>query len=96
MHVKLDIADNAAKEIETLKKECGFETDKDFIDGAITLLKWAVKQARDGNAVASVDEREANYVELQMDFLEHVRPHPEVKVNQHEALHQQNTRKAGA
>lgn len=74
MRVELDIKDNAFREIRTLMKECNFKTEKEFFDGAITLMRWAVTQARNGNLVAAVDKHDSNFVELQMDFLEHANP----------------------
>lgn len=74
MRVQLDIPDNKFNELKALIEECGFATNKEFFDNAITLFKWVVKQARKGNVIASVDESERRYTELQMPFLERVSP----------------------
>jgi hypothetical protein len=70
--IQIDLSEDRYKEIESLIEECGFSTKKDFFDNAITLLKWTVKQARRGLSIASVNEREKKYTELQMPFLERV------------------------
>ncbi len=67
--VQIDLPEDRYQEIESLIEECGFATKKEFFDNAVTLLKWVVKQARKGLSIASVNEREKRYTELQMPFL---------------------------
>jgi hypothetical protein len=72
--LQIDVPENKYAELEALIKECGFATKKEFFDNAVTLFKWAVGQARRGNSIAAVDERAGKFTELQMPFLEHVKP----------------------
>ena len=53
-------------------KECGFDTQKEFFNNAVTLLKWALQHAKNGHAIAAIDNKESRFFELQMPFLQHV------------------------
>jgi hypothetical protein len=66
-----------ARELEELMRECGVETKKDFINNALSLLKWAVRETKRGNAIASVDEKHGKYRELHMPILSAVAPKEE-------------------
>jgi hypothetical protein len=68
--IQIDVSEDRYHEIENLIEECGFSTKKEFFDNAITLFKWAFKQSKKGLSIASVDEQEKKYTELQMPFLE--------------------------
>jgi hypothetical protein len=59
--------------IESLIEECGFATRKEFFDNAVSLLNWAVRRSREGSSIASVNERDNIWRELQMPFLERIR-----------------------
>lgn len=72
IRMQFDVTSEKAQEIDDLIEECGFASKKDFFNNAITLLKWTVKHARNGNAIASIDADEKRYRELQMPFLETV------------------------
>jgi hypothetical protein len=63
-----------AKEIEELMRECGVETKKDFINNALSLLKWAIRETKRGNSIASVDEKNGKYREINMPILSAVAP----------------------
>lgn len=70
--LQFELSREKLEEFEQLRQAGGFETRKDLLNNAITLLKWAMKHAREGHVVAAVDERTQKYFELEMPFLSHV------------------------
>jgi hypothetical protein len=70
--LQFDLSREKLEEIERLRVEGGFDTKKDLFNNAVTLIKWAIRHASDGHAIAAIDEGSAKYFELQMPFLAHV------------------------
>jgi hypothetical protein len=70
MRIQLDLDDAGVEVVEGLKEATGSKTHKELFNNAITLLDWAVKQRQDGRIIASLDESNENYRELQMPALE--------------------------
>jgi len=70
--LQFELSPDKLHEIDRLRSEGGFENRKDLLNNAITLLKWAIKHAEEGHAVAAIDEKSDKYFELQMPFLAHV------------------------
>lgn len=56
--------------LEELKAATGSRTHKELFNNAITLLGWAIEQRQNGRIIASMDESNRNYKELQMPALE--------------------------
>ena len=77
MRIQLDLDDNGARTLERLKEQTGAKTHKELFNIAVTLLDWAVTQRKKGRIIASMDETEQNYRELQMPALEHAASHTE-------------------
>ena len=67
--VQLDLPAERLEALERLMEEAGFKTRKDLFNNAVSLLQWAVKEARRGRAIASVDEETERFTELNMPFL---------------------------
>ena len=70
MRVQLDLDRPGVELLEELKEKTGGKTYKEVFNNAITLLDWAVRQRQEGRVVASLDETNMNYKELQMPALE--------------------------
>jgi Arc/MetJ family transcription regulator len=72
---RLNIEFNGDKmrEIESLMKEARVSTKKEFVNAALTLLKWAIKERRAGRTIASVDEKKDSWKELEMPILSEVK-----------------------
>ncbi len=68
--IQIEVSEDRFRELEALIEECGFTTKKEFFDNAFTLLKWALKKAKGGLSIASINERDGKYTELQMPFLQ--------------------------
>jgi hypothetical protein len=80
IRMQFEVPTDKANEIETLIKECGFESKKEFFNNAITLLKWAVRHVKNGETVAAVNPREEKYTELSMPFLDTIREQSRFKI----------------
>jgi hypothetical protein len=80
MRIQLDFDEKGAKTVERLKEQTGLKTHKDLFNNALTLLDWAVSQRQKGRIVASMDEVEKNYKELQMPSLEYAAEHHQQNV----------------
>jgi len=71
VRIQLDLDDAGVELLESLEKATRSKTHKEFFNNAITLMDWAVKQRRGGRIIASMDEANENYKELQMPALEY-------------------------
>lgn len=67
--IQIDVSPQKLAELEELMRLCGISTKKDLINNALTLLQWAVRQVRNGRTIASIDEKEGRYRELEMPIL---------------------------
>lgn len=72
--LQIDFDSQKMRELESLMKEARVATKKEFVNWALTLLKWAIKERRAGRVIASVDEKKDSYKELDMPILSEVRP----------------------
>jgi hypothetical protein len=62
------------EELEALMREGRASTKKEFVNAALTLLEWAMKERKAGRIIASVDEKKDSYKELVMPILSEVKP----------------------
>ena len=67
--VQLDLPERQVMELDVLMKETGVATRKDFINQALSLLLWAIKEKKEGRIIASVDEANKHYREVVMPVL---------------------------
>jgi hypothetical protein len=72
LQVELDREKN--EELEAMMREGNVRTKKDLINSALTLLKWAMNERKEGRIIASVDEEKDTYKQLVMPILEVVKP----------------------
>lgn len=70
--IQLELPEDKVKQIEALMEESGLKTKKDYINNALTLLEWAMREVKSGGAIASVDEREKRYKEILLPALENI------------------------
>ena len=66
IRLQMDLPEKRVQELENLMAECGIATKKDLFNTALTLFEWAVSERRRGPIIASVDEKNSKYKELQM------------------------------
>jgi len=70
MRIQIVVDDTYKEMLENLKRATGLNQWQDLFSDAITMYNWAVKQRTEGRIVASMNEHEENYRELQMPSLE--------------------------
>ena len=70
---QIEMAPDQEAELKQLMAECRIRTKKDLINNALTIFLWAVEQRRAGRVVASLDESNMRYKELQMPTLNAVK-----------------------
>jgi hypothetical protein len=70
MRIQIVVDDNYRGMLDDLKRATGISQWQDLFSESITLFNWAVQQRLEGRIVASMDEKEENYRELQMPSLE--------------------------
>lgn len=73
MRIQYELSKEKNKEIEKMMQETEIRTKRDFIDNAIALFEWAIKQRRDGNIISSVNEESNEYKEIIMPSLSNVK-----------------------
>jgi hypothetical protein len=69
VRIQFELPKDKADELEGLMKETGVLTKKELFNNALTLLKWAIRETKRGNSIASVDETHGKYHELHMPIL---------------------------
>lgn len=69
IRLQFDMPEYKLPEIERLMEECEISNKKDLFNNALTLLKWAVRQVKEGNRIASVNDDKKTYRELEMPIL---------------------------
>ncbi len=84
MRLQLDLPEDDVRQLKTLMAEAGIDTYKDLFGNALTLLKWSVREVRDGRIIASVDEKRGKYKELAMPIFEAVTGRRQPSVQQPE------------
>lgn len=77
--VQLDLSTERVDQLDRLVSEAGFSTRKDLFNNALALLQWVVKETRRGRAIASVDEANDRFTELNMPFLSELSHQAELK-----------------
>ena len=67
--VQIELPADRVATLDILAREAGMDTRKELFNNALALLQWAVKQAKLGRMIASIDEQTDRVTELQMPFL---------------------------
>jgi hypothetical protein len=70
MRIQIVVDDSYREILDDLKRMTGLSQWQDLFNEMITLFNWAVRQRLEGRIIASMDEKEENYRELQMPSLE--------------------------
>jgi hypothetical protein len=66
--IQFDIDENKLKIIKKTMSKNGIKTMVDYINLALNLLQWAIKEKQSGRIIASIDESEDTYKELLLDI----------------------------
>jgi hypothetical protein len=70
VRIQIVVDDTYKGMLEELKRITGLNQWQELFSDSITLYNWAVQQRLQGRIIASMDEQEENYRELQMPSLE--------------------------
>lgn len=74
IRLQIEIEDARDAELERLMDECGIRTKKEFVNNALTLFEWAIRERKKGNIIAAADESGETLREVLLPALERVRP----------------------
>lgn len=66
VRIQLEISEERLIELEKLMEESGLKTKKDFLNYSISFLEWGIEERKNGNIIASLNEKEKTYKELWM------------------------------
>lgn len=69
IRMQFELPEDRFSELKALMERTGVKTQKDFINNALTLLEWVIKEKEAGRKIASVDEEHKSYRELVMPIL---------------------------
>jgi len=69
MRLQLDLSEERVEALDRLMEETDLSTRKELFNNALSLFEWAVKEVRNGNVIASVNENEGRYRELHIPAL---------------------------
>lgn len=72
VRIQLDLPRRQVDELQALMEATGVATRKEFINNALSLMVWAIKERRKGRVIASLDESNNSYREVVMPMLNHV------------------------
>lgn len=77
MRMQLDLPASRVEKLDKLMKDTDLSTRKELFNNALSLFEWAVKEAKKGNVIASVNEKEDSYREIHMPALSAAAAHVE-------------------
>ena len=72
MRIQLELPPVKVQELKDVMEEAGIETYKELFNNALTLLDWAIREVKDGNVLASLDEKNDRHRVLVMPVLERI------------------------
>ena len=68
--LQLDISDEGLEEIEFLMRETGTPTKREFVNSALALIEWTIRQRQQGYTLSAVNKADGIYRELEMPILD--------------------------
>ena len=71
--LQIEMDEDKMKELQAMMEEGKVRTKKEFINAALTFLRWAMRERRAGRIIASVDEEKDRYKEIEMPILSEVK-----------------------
>jgi len=72
MRLNFEFSDDRVTELKGLVDETDAENMKDLVNNALSLLEWAVKETKDGNEIAAVNQADETYRVLVLPMLQRV------------------------
>ncbi len=71
MRIQFEVDETEAEQLDDLMRRTGLRRRKDLFNNALTILRWATRQVAEGKKIASIDEGNETYRELNMPALDH-------------------------
>ena len=72
VRIQYEIPEDRLEALDALMKEAGMKTRTELFNNAMTLLKWAIKQRKEGRAITSLDYRDRSFIELEMPIFQNI------------------------
>lgn len=69
IRIQFELNEQGAQELEKLMEVTDVATRKDLFNNALTFLEWAIKERQRGRTIASIDEDNKRYKEIEMPIL---------------------------
>ena len=76
VRIQYEIPEDRLESLDALMEEAGMKTRTELFNNAMTLRRWAIRQRKEGRAVASIDYDDKSFRELEMPIFEHVEEKP--------------------
>ena len=70
--LQFELSEKRVEELDTLVEQTGSKTRVQLINAAITLFEWAVREREAGRIIASIDEEQGHYKEIEMPGFPHL------------------------
>jgi hypothetical protein len=78
--INFEVSEKRLEELDDLKNQLGIKTRVSLFNAALTLFQWAVRERMRGRVIASVDERNDSYKEVEIpEFPPVATPEPELQ-----------------
>ena len=82
VRIQFEIPEDRLESLDALMEEAGIKTRTELFNNAMTLLKWTIRQRREGRKIASVNYEENSFIELEMPIFEYVEEKARAKDNE--------------
>ncbi len=73
VRLQFEIPEDRLQSLDELMEEAGIRTRTELFNNAMTLLRWAIRQKKEGRSVASIDFDGKTFRELEMPIFENVK-----------------------
>ncbi len=72
MRLNFEFPEDRIRELKELQAEAGADNMKELINNALSILEWTIKEVKNGNEIAAVNEDDQVYRVLITPLLERV------------------------
>jgi hypothetical protein len=70
VRLQVEMTKERLKSVDTLAELTGMASRKEFLDNALTLMAWAIRERQKGRMIASVSQDQESFTELMMPCFE--------------------------
>ena len=73
--IQIELTETKLKHIESIMSECGVRTKKEFLNSALTLFEWSLREIQSGRIIVSIEESgsgKGKAKEITMPWMSHV------------------------